>query len=175
MQSSRHGSRPQVSPLDNAFSPTYLARLRERDDSLTAAEAELAGPWKIEPVPGRPGAVAILRVWEDLAIGDPPVAVLWHLETARLLSVLLPAIDREPLFYLEEEAAAEGFPLVAVYGEQGPQVAGWLDRYESRWAEGLHLLEAIIRSPLALATLLEAAGPGAEEQVGRIRARRQAE
>ena len=58
-------------------------------------------------------------------------------------------------------------------GEQGPQVAGWLDRYEPRWAEGLHLLEAIVRSPWALATLLEAAGPGAEEQVGRIRARRQ--
>jgi hypothetical protein len=119
----------------NAFSPTYLARLRERDDSLTAAEAELAGPWKIEPVPGRPGAVAMLRIWEDLAVGDPPVGVLWHLETAQLLSVLLPAIDREPLFYLKEEPSSEGFPLVAVYGEQGPQVAGWLDRYEPRWAD----------------------------------------
>jgi hypothetical protein len=173
MRSSRDGSRTSVSPLENAFSPSYLALLRERDDSLTAAEAELAGPWKIEPVPGQPGAVAILRIWEDLAIGDPPVAVLWHLETARLLSVLLPAIDREPLFYIEEGAAAEGFPLVAMYGEQGLQVAGWLDRYEPRWAEGLHLLEAIVRSPCALATLLEAAGPGAEEQVGRIRARRQ--
>jgi len=54
MQSFRYGSRPHTPPLDNAFSPTYLARLRERDDSLTAAEAEVAGPWKIEPVPGRP-------------------------------------------------------------------------------------------------------------------------
>jgi len=43
-----------------------------------------------------------------------------------------------------------------------------------RLAEGLHLLEAIVRSPGALATLLEAAGSGAEEQVGRIRAQRQA-
>src|SRR5436309_748965 len=68
MQSSRHGSRPQVSPLDNAFSPTYLARLRERDDSLTAAEAELAGPWKIEPVPGRRGAGALRAL--------PPLACL---------------------------------------------------------------------------------------------------
>jgi hypothetical protein len=49
------------------------------------------------------------------------VAVLWHLETARLLSVLLPVIDREPLFHLEEQEKTEGFPLVAVYGEQGPQ------------------------------------------------------
>jgi len=72
---------------------------------------------------GLPGAVAILRLWEDLAIGDPPVAVLWHLETARLLAVLLPVIDREPLFHVEEQASAEGYPLVAVYGEQGPQEA----------------------------------------------------
>jgi hypothetical protein len=172
MRSSRNTTSRSTSPLDNAFSPSYLELLRERDDSITAAEAELAGPWKIEPVPGRPGAVAILRVWEDLAIGDPPVAVLWHLETARLLSVLLPVIDREPLFHLEEQEKTEGFPLVAVYGEQRPQESGWLDRYEPRWAEGLHLLEAIVRSPWALATLLEAAGPGAEEQVGRIRARR---
>lgn len=55
--------------------------------------------------------------------------------------MLLPAIDREPLFHLEEQATTEGYPLVAVYGEQGPQVAGWFDRYEPRWAEGLHLLE----------------------------------
>ena len=171
----QHQSTPSTSPLENAFAPAYLARLREQDEVITAAEAELAGPWKIEPVPGKPGAVALLRVWEDLALDDPPVAVVWHLETARLLSVLLPVIDREPLFYLEEERTSEGYSLVAVYGEQGPQVAGWLDRFEPRWAEGLHLLEAIVRSPWALATLLEAAGPGAEEQVGRIRARRQAE
>jgi hypothetical protein len=173
MQSSRNGTSVPPSSLDNAFAPAYLARLREQEDVLTAAEAELAGPWKIEPVHGKPGAVAILRQWEGVDAGDPPVAVLWHVETARLLSVLLPVIDREPLFYIEEGAASEGYPLVAVYGEQGPQVAGWLDRCEPRWAEGLHLLEAIIRSPLALATLLEAAGPGAEEQVGRIRARHQ--
>jgi hypothetical protein len=173
MRSSRHSTSTPVSPLDNAFSPNYLARLRERDDVLTAAEAELAGPWKIDPVPGRPGAVAVLRQWEEMEAGDPPVAVLWHEETARLLAVLLSIVDRELLFHLEEEATSEGYPLVAVYGEQGPQVAGWLDRYEPRWAEGLHLLEAIIRSPSLLADLLEAAGPGAEELVGRIRARRQ--
>jgi len=173
MRSSRNGSSVPPSPLSNAFCPAYLDRLREQDESLTAAEAELAGPWKIEPIPGRPGAVAVLRDWEDLAAGDPPVAVLWQEDTARLLAVLLSIVDREPLFHLEEGGTSEGYPLVAVYGEQGPQVAGWLDRCEPRWSEGLHILEAIIRSPLALANLLEAAGPGAEEQVGRIRARRQ--
>jgi hypothetical protein len=173
MRSSQYPTSVPPSPLENAFSPTYLDRLRERDDVLTAAEAEFAGPWKIEPVPGKPGAVAVLRQWEDLAAGDPPVAVLWHEETARLVAVLLSIVDREPLFHLEEEVTSEGYPLVAVYGEQGPQVAGWLFRNEPRWVEALHLLEAIIRSPSALADLLEAAGPGAEELVGRIRARRQ--
>jgi hypothetical protein len=177
MRSSGQSSTPSVPPaspsLANAFSPSYLALLREREDTLTAAEAELSGPWKMEPILRQPGAVALLRAWEDLEAGDAPVAVLWHLETARLLSVLLPAIDREPLFHLEEDPTAEGYPVVAVYGEQGPRTVGWLDRYEPRWVEGLHLLQSLVRSPWALAALLEAAGPNAEEQVGRIRARRQ--
>ncbi len=173
MRSQPHSTSPSVPPLDNAFAPGYLARLREQDEVLTAAEAEMAGPWKEEPVLGKPGAVAVLRVWEELDAGDRPVAVWWHPETARLLTVLFPALDREPLFHLEEGETPDGYPVLATYGEQGPQVAGWFDRYEPRWAEGLHLLEAIVRSPLALATLLEAAGPAAEEQVGRIRARRQ--
>ncbi len=172
MRSQNHSTSPSTPSLDNAFTPTYLARLREREEVLTAAEAEMAGPWKAEPVRGKPGAVAVLRQWEDLDAGDRPVAVWWHEETARLLTILLPAIDREPLFYLQEEETPEGYAVIATYGEQGPQIAGWLDRFEPRWVEALHLLEAIVRSPLALATLLEAAGPGAEEQVGRIRARR---
>ena len=171
----QHQSTPSNSPLENAFAPAYLARLREQEEVLTAAEAEMAGPWKEVPLRGKPGAVAVLRVWEDLDAGDRPVAVWWHEETARLWSLLLSAIQREPLFHLREEETPDGYPVVAVYGEQGPQVAGWLDRYEPRWVEALHLLEAIVRSPRALAALLEAAGPGAEEQVGRIRARRQRE
>jgi hypothetical protein len=171
----QHQSTPSTPPLENAFAPAYLAGLREQEEVLTAAEAEMAGPWKEVPLRGKPGAVAVLREWEDLDAGDRPVAVWWHEETARLWSILLSVIEREPLFHLQDEETTDGYPVVAMYGEQGPQVAGWLDRYEPRWVEALHLLEAIVRSPRALATLLEAAGPGAEEQVGRIRARRQRE
>ena len=66
----------------------------------------------------------------------------------------------------------EGFALSAIYGEQGSQVAGWLRRYEPRSVEALHLLEGIVRVPSALATLLQAAGPGAIEKVGAILAQR---
>jgi hypothetical protein len=173
MRSPRDSSSVPVSPLDNAFSPAYLARLREQDEVITAAEAELAGPWKTEPVPGKPGAVAVLRQWEDLAAGDRPVAVVWQEEVAALLTVLFPILDREPLFYLEEGETPDGYPILAIYGDQGPQVAGWFARSEPRFADGLHLLQALLRSPWALATLLAAAGPGAEEQVGKIRARQQ--
>jgi hypothetical protein len=175
MRSPRHSTSPSVPSLANAFCPVYLARLREQEEVITATEADLAGPWRLEPVLGKPGAVAVLREWEDVDAKDRPVAVWWHEEIAKLLTILLPAISREPFFHLEEVETPDGFPVVAVYGEQGPQVAGWLDRYEPAWMEGLHLLTALVRSPWALATLLEAAGPGAEEQVGRIRARRQRE
>ena len=91
---------------------------------------------------------------------------------ALLLTVALPAIEREPLFHLSEDEVAEGYALSAVFGEQGCQVAGWLRRYEPRVAQALHLLECVVRSPAALAALLEAAGCTAVEQVGQILARR---
>jgi hypothetical protein len=34
-----HTTSPSVPPSDNAFTPTYLARLREQEEVLTAAEA----------------------------------------------------------------------------------------------------------------------------------------
>src|SRR4051794_18500296 len=109
-----HGTSPSTSrPLDSVFSPAFLARLRERDESLTAGEADLAGPWKHESVPGRPGAVAVLRVWEDPE-RDVPEGVFWHPETARLLALALPLLGREPLFHLSETETPEGFAVAAV-------------------------------------------------------------
>jgi hypothetical protein len=167
---SRSDHRPA---LDNVFSNDYLAQLRERDEVLTAGEAEFAGPWRCAPALGtaRPGAIAVLREWEDPE-RDLPEGVLWHEETARLLAIALPIAEREPLFHLDDRETPDGFPLAAVYGEQGVQGAGWLRRYEPRLAEALHLLEGVVRSPRALADLLEAAGPVAVEQVGKILARR---
>jgi len=46
---------PSSTPLANAFAPDYLIRLREQEEVLTAAEAELAGPWKTEVIPASPG------------------------------------------------------------------------------------------------------------------------
>jgi hypothetical protein len=171
MRSRPDSSSPSLAAPANIFSPAFLAHLREQEEVLTAAEAEHAGPWKEEPVTGRPGAVAVLRAWESLDHGDRPEGIFWHAETARIFAALLPFIDREPLFHLADEEEAEGFRLESVYGEQGVQVAGWFRRCEPRLVEGLHLIESLVRSPVALAAGLGAAGPGAVEQVGQILAR----
>jgi len=46
---------PSSTPLANAFAPDYLIRLREQEEVLTAAEAELAGPGRRRPFPASPG------------------------------------------------------------------------------------------------------------------------
>ena len=172
MRSNSHGtSHPARRAPNNAFAEEFLESFGERDEPITAAEAECAGPWWTRPVPGQPGVTAVLRRWEDVEQGDVPEAVFRQAERALLMCALLPALDREPLFHLSSEQDAEGFALTAMHGREGAQVAGWVRRYEPRLAEALHLCESIIRSPAALASLLVAAGPAAIEQAGRILAR----
>ena len=165
-------------PRPNAFSTEFLEQLRDTPEPLTASEADLAGPWKVEPVPGHPSTYAVLREWESLERGDLPEAVFLDEETAALCAAGLPLFDRELLFHLTQEAqrdapVAAGHPLSAVYGEQGPRVCGWLRHFNLEIVIGLHLLEALIRQPRSLAEVNLAAGPGALEQVGRYLAERQ--
>ena len=180
---SENGSSVSAPPSNrpNAFSPEFLEQLRDTPEPLTAAEADLAGPWKVEPGPGQPGAYAVLREWESLERGDVPEAVFLDEETATLCAAGLPLSDRELLFHLTAEeqrdvpaaAGSAGYPVSAVYGEQGPRVCGWLRRYNLQLVRDLHLLEALVRRPRSLAEVNLAAGGGALEQVGRFLAERQ--
>jgi hypothetical protein len=143
------------------------------DEPLTAGEADLAGPWKVESLPGHPGAVGVFRLWERPEAGDLPEAAFRHEQTAALCALLLPLVGREPLYYHDDQPAPAaplpgGHPLTAVYGEQGPQVAGWLRRYHPGVANALHLFESVLRSPYHLAQLLRIAGGVALTQVGRL-------
>lgn len=61
---------------------------------------------------------------------------------------------------------------MAVDGERGPVECGALALFEPEVVAALHLLQGLARSPAALAEVIEAAGPGALAQVGRILARR---
>jgi len=117
-------------------------------------------------------AVAVLREWESVDREEAPEAVVWHDETALLLTIVLPALKREPLFHLVDEETPEGYGVSAVFGEQGAKVAGWLRQYKPEVIQALHLLESIERSPTPLLALLEVVGCIALEQAVQILARR---
>jgi hypothetical protein len=99
---------------DNAFSADFLARLDETGEPDGAHEADLAGPWTLRPVPyeGATG-FALMREWESLEAGDLPYAIFRRREMALLAAAVLPATGREPLFRLDTEPDAIGFPLLS--------------------------------------------------------------
>ena len=51
-------------------------------------------------------------------------------------------------------------------------MCGALAEHDPALVTALHLLQGLVRSPLALARVMEAAGPGALARAGRILARR---
>ena len=167
MRSSDQSTSPPRRTPRSIFSPEFLADLDGRDGVLTEGEAATAGPWKVEPMAGRPGRVMVLRQWEEQEAGDRPAGVFLHEEWAALFATALPLAEREPVVFLGAEATPDGYPLIAVFGDEGPQVIGWLPVYEPRLAEALHLLSGVERSPAALATLMATAG-GALALAGRI-------
>jgi hypothetical protein len=199
----------------NAFTVEFLQRLDESGEPDGAHEADVAGPWAVRPVLYRGGTgFALLREWESLEAGDVPYAVFSRREVALLAAAVLPATGREPLFRLDTEPDAEGFPLLAaiaasrnlpapaappapsahsapsatpprtgpesapppVAGSAGsgssPAAAGHLRDFDEGLAFALHLAAVLVRSPVALAWLLEAAGHVALAQAGRILDRR---
>jgi hypothetical protein len=170
------GSSVSVPTPPNAFDAAFLTQVQGEEEPLTAAEADLAGPWKLEPLhpdAGWPGAVAVLRLGESLDKGDVPEAVFLHQETGALCAALLSLLAREPLFHLHDQPAASaplpgGHPVVAMFGEQGPTVRGWLRCYRPEVAAGLHLLEGLVRSPFHLATVGDSAGGAALTHFGRL-------
>lgn len=173
-------SRPPVPPPPPAppssaptiFSPAFLAHLREQDESATVWESDRSGPWRTAPLPGRPGWVGVVRAWESLEAGDRPRAVFAEEELARLCAVALPLLGRDGLRSLREETGADGYPMIALDDDKGPWECGALALFEPELVAALHLLQGLVRSPAALAEVIEAAGPGALEQIGRILAGR---
>jgi hypothetical protein len=158
---------------DNPLSPEFLCLLATSDGSSTEAEAESFGPWAV--VPAGDGGWAVHRDWEAPGRpgdGPPPAGWFKHRRHALLYAAVLAPTFREPLFHLCEEPQPEGHALETVYGDGWVETVGWLTRYEPRVAEGMHLAEGLARSPQALASLLEAAGPAVLERAVILMGRR---
>jgi hypothetical protein len=156
------GSTPELPA--NAFTARFLESTEVLEEPATATEAEFAGPW----ISDRHGSeILLLRQWESSHHGDRPYAVLHDEQTAQLAAALLPARGRLTSYRIDPHRGSEGFPL-----ERHGESVGHLAYFDEHFAEGLSLLEALIRNPAALAGLLAAAGPTAIEHVGRILHRR---
>src|SRR4029077_8033983 len=65
--SSKGSTVPNQSHPPNAFTTSFLGRLAERDEPPTAGEADVAGPWRIDAIPGH--GFGLFRIGESLGRG----------------------------------------------------------------------------------------------------------
>jgi hypothetical protein len=167
------------SPLPNAFTPSFLGRLAERDEPLTAGEADVAGPWRIEPIVWNGGhGFGLFRVGESLARGFAPTAVFPSRWLALLMAGILPGTGRDPLLLLSKQPDAQGAYPVALAGgndgggdDDGPGdrgLVGFLQLFDEKAIDAVNVLLHLLRSPESLAFVLEAAGGVTLERCGAI-------
>jgi hypothetical protein len=150
----------------NAFNSLFLRRLGERDEPPTAGEADVAGPWRIEMIPGH--GFGLFRIGESLARGHAPVAVFPSRWLALLAAAVLPGTGRDPLLRLDKEADADGvYPLI-LPGLEGEEVVGRLQLFDEGLVDGLNIAIHLLQAPESLAWLLEAAGAVTLERCGAI-------
>jgi hypothetical protein len=149
----------------NAFAEEFLRRFDREDEPSSAAEADVAGPWEVQLSSTADGreAFGVWRQEERPEWGDVPAGLFRERSTALLAAAVRPFVGRDPFYELGRERRNGGFPLL----RQGEAI-GWIDLFDEDWAFGLNVLERFTRSPQALASLLEAAGPLALDHAGRI-------
>lgn len=146
----------------NAFALDFLKRIGEIDEPLTAAEADMAGPWVVEEIPG--AGFGLYRLGEGNKRGFRPFAVVPDRALALLLAAVLPGTGQDEAFRLRQEQESNGF----AFDDNSGGVAGHLALFDQRAVEALHVVHALVRSPESLANLLEAAGGLALERAGAI-------
>jgi len=168
----RPSRRPPQSPAlpEHIFTPEYLAYLAERDEPVTAAEAEFGVPWHVEPYPKEPkGRWAVLRLGEsyEKSTRTIPTAVFDRKEDALLACSVLPCIARRLRFHLATEPDALGYPIL----EDG-RVVGHSELFYEDFVAAMNLAAALVAAPRELAYLLDAAGGLALGNVDRIAVKR---
>ena len=165
MQGSDESSTPSVPAVPsfrNAFQPDFLQQLGERDEPVTAAEADVAGPWRLEKVEGE--GWALFRAGESRARGYHPTAVFADRNLALLAAAVVPGTGRDRLLRLDNEGGSDGF---AVTLDDGTPV-GSFRLFDEPLLDALNVVVGLVRSPQSLAYLLEAAGSLALERCGAL-------
>jgi len=163
----------------NAFTADFLGRLAERDEPPTAGEADVAGPWRIEPIPEY--GFGLFRVGESLARGFAPTAVFPSRWLALLMAGILPGTGKDPLLLLSKQPNSDGVYPVALAGggDDGGDgrdggtdfprgLAGFFQLFDEKALDALNVVIHLIQAPEALAYMLEAAGSVTLERCGAI-------
>ena len=151
-----------VPSSQNAFSPSFLQRIGERDEPPPAGEADASGPWRVLELPGR--GFGVFRIGESPERGFGPAAVFKERWLALLALAVLPGTGRDAAFRLGKEEGPEGYAVELGTGG----VVGHLELFDEGLIAALHVVDSLLRSPAALADLLEAAGQLALERAGAI-------
>ena len=147
----------------NAFTPSFLQRIGERDEPPTAAEADAAGPWRVEEIPGE--GFGLFRLGESRGRGFRPAAVFRQRFLALFAAAVLPGTGRDAAFRLRKQGGPAGFAIEA--GESG-EVVGHSALFDESLIAALHMADSLARSPESLASFLEAVGQVALERAGAI-------
>ena len=153
-----------ISPSSpNAFTSEFLQRIGERDEPVTAAEADVAGPWAVEAMPGV--GWGLFRAGEGAVRQLRPYGVFRDRAVALLFAAVLPGTGRDKAFRLRQDAEGAGY---AVEAGPGGGVMGYLAVFDETLLAAAHAVECLVRRPESLAGLLEAAGGLALERAGAI-------
>jgi hypothetical protein len=143
------------------FTMEYLRwRSEHGDEPRTSSEAETAGPWWIVPL--LDGTHGLFRCGER-PLSDTPTFVFKDREDALLASAVLPSVGRDPLYRIRPEETPKGFAI-----ESEGAVVGHSLLFNEDVAAALHVASCLLRSPLSLARLLEAAGGQTLDHAGKI-------
>jgi hypothetical protein len=150
----------------NIFTTEFLCRMAERDEPPTAGEADVAGPWRIEPIPGE--GFGLFRIGESLARGFAPVAVVPSRWLALIIAAVLPGTGRDSLIRIDKQPDADGAYPLLLPGLGGEEVVGRLRVFDEALVDAINVAIHLLQTPESLAWMLEAAGAVALERCGAI-------
>ena len=153
-------------PPTNAFDPRFLKLFGERDEPATAREADVAGPWRVEPMNETFG---LFRLGE-VPGKHRPIAAFTAPSLALLAAAVLPGVGHVQSFRLRKERDLEGYSIES--RSAWAAVVGHLAFYDEKVIDALNALHSLITAPESLAFLLEAAGAEALQHAGTILAAR---
>ena len=168
MPSFRKDNLSQPPSPSNAFSPEFLRLFDERDEPLTAPEADMAGPWRVIPVPGQ--GFGVFREGEHPLRGFRPVAVFADRFLALVAAAVLPGTGRDLLLTLARDPEPDGKGY-AVRLDDG-RVVGYCPQFQEELVTSMNTVVGIVRGPGSIAYGMEAAGAVALERAGAIFAAR---